>query len=173
MLAVAAAVVLLAGCGGSSSVSPGAYVKSICTALVGWRDQIQSAGRTLQASGLNTASPATAKRQYLTFVSTLLSATRQATASLKSAGTPSVSNGTQIAGGLEQAFARGSGLLATANTHAQAISTASVSAFETAASAVTDEIKSALQGIATITPRSSPPLRAAAVREPACRALAA
>ena len=37
---------------------------------------MQSAGRALQASGIATASPANAKKQYVQFVSTLLSATR-------------------------------------------------------------------------------------------------
>jgi hypothetical protein len=162
----------LGGCGDSSGVAPAAYVKSICTALESWKQQVQSAGRSLQASGLATASPATAKPQYVQFVSSLLAATRHTTTALQAAGAPSVKNGPTIAGGLSGAFARGSQGLATATAHAAAIPTTSVSAFEAAATGVTTEIRTALSNIATITPRSSPALRAAALKEPSCSALA-
>jgi hypothetical protein len=161
-----------AGCGGSSGVPPATYVKSICTALGGWQRQIQSAGRSLQASGLATASPANAKAQYLAFVSTLLRATRQSAASLKAAGTPAIGNGATIASGLTGAFDRGAQGLARAASQASAIPTASASAFESAATTVTSEVRSALQNVSAITPRSSPQLRAAALKEPSCRALA-
>ncbi len=169
------AIIALAGCGGSSGssgVPPKTYVKSICTALGGWKQQVQSAGQALQASGAATASPANAKAQYVSFVSSLLRATRQAAASLKAAGTPSVKNGASIASGLSGAFDRGSQGLATALAHAQAIPTTSNSAFEAAASSDTGEIRSALANISGVTPRSSPQLRAAALSEPSCQALA-
>lgn len=162
----------LAGCGGSSTVAPGQYVKSICTALGGWKQQIQSAGQTLQSSGVATASPANAKAQYLRFVTALLSATRRTTSALRAAGTPAVKNGATIAGDLSGGFASGSQGLQTAYAHASAIPTGSVSAFESAATVVTGELRTALAKIASITPRSSPQLRAAAVREPSCQALA-
>jgi hypothetical protein len=165
-------MVALAGCGGSSGVPPKVYVKSICIALGGWKQDVQSAGRALQGSGIATASPANAKTQYVGFVSSLLRATRQTADSLKAAGAPSVKNGAAIAGGLSGAFERGSQGLSTALSHAQAIPTTSTSAFEAAATGVTTEIRSALGNIAAITPRSSPQLRAAALNEPSCRALA-
>lgn len=170
-LPVVVAVALVA-CGGSSTVPPTSYVKSICTALDSWKTRIQSAGSSLQSSGLTTASPANAKTEYIRFVSTLLAATRQTTGSLKAAGTPAVTGGATIAGALTGAFDRGTQGLATALSHAQAIPTTSTSAFGSAATAVTTEIRSALQSIGAITPRSSPQLRAAATKEPSCRALA-
>jgi hypothetical protein len=169
------AIVTLAGCGGSSGssgVPAKTYVTSICTTLGGWKAQVQSAGRALQSSGAATASPANAKAQYVGFVSSLLHATQQASAALKAAGTPAVKNGAVIASGLSGAFERGSQGLATALAHAQAIPTTSTSAFEAAATAVTSEIRSALANIAGVTPRSSPQLRAAALSDPSCRALA-
>ena len=168
------AVVALAGCGGSSGsgVPAKTYVKSICTALGGWKQQVQSAGQALQSSGAATASPANAKVQYVGFVSSLLRATRQAASSLRAAGTPSVKDGATIAGGLSGAFDHSSQALATALTHAQAIPTTSTAVFEAAANGVTTEIRSALASIAGVTPRSSPQLRAAALTEPSCRALA-
>jgi hypothetical protein len=172
LILVLVAAVGLAGCGGSSSVSPTAYVKSICTALDNWKQQIQAAGRSLQSSGIATASPATAKTQYEGFVTTLVSSTRNTTSALKAAGSPAVKDGGTIAGGLSGAFQRGSQGLAVARSRAAAIPTTSAAAFESAATGVTSQIRSALQNIATITPRSSPQLRAAAAKEPSCRALA-
>jgi hypothetical protein len=171
---VAGTVLALAvtACGGSSQVSAATYVKSICTSLGGWKQHVQSAGQTLQASGIATASPANAKKQYVHFVSTLLTATRNTTGSLKAAGTPAVKDGGAIASGLSSAFERGSQGLATALSHASAIPTTSASAFGSAATGVTTEIRSALQNIAAITPRSSPQLRTAALKEPSCRSLA-
>lgn len=170
--ALVVAAVAVAGCGGSSNVAPSAYVKSMCTALGGWKSRVQSAGQVLQSSGVATASPANAKTQYLRFVSSLVDATRQTATTLKGAGTPDVGGGAAIASGLSGAFERGSQGLATALSHARAIPTASTPAFESAATAVTGEIRSALQNIAGITPRSNPQLRAAAAKEATCRALA-
>ena len=164
--------IALAGCGGSSGVSPSAYVKSICTALGNWKQQVQSAGQALQASGIATASPTNAKAQYVKFVSALLSATRGTAASLKAAGTPAVKDGPAIAGGLSGGFGRGAQGLSSALARASALPTTSSSAFQSAAGGVTAEIRSALSSIASITPRSSPQLRTAALKEPSCRALA-
>jgi len=132
---------------------------------------VQSAGRALQASGIATASPANAKKQYVQFVSTLLSATRNTADSLKAARTPEVKNGGTIASGLSGAFERGSQGLATALSRASAIPTTSASAFGAAATGVTTEIRSALQNIGSITPRSSAQLRAAALKDASCRSL--
>jgi hypothetical protein len=170
--ALAGAVIALAGCGGSSTVAPAKYVRSICIALGSWKQQIQGAGRTLQSSGIATASPASAKAQYVRFVSTMLAATRTTAASLKAAGTPAVKDGATIAGGLSGGFERGAQGLSSALTRASAIPTTSTAAFQSAATSVTGELRSALTSIASITPRSSPQLRSAALREPSCQALA-
>jgi len=165
------AVFALAGCGGSSGVTPSKYVRSICSALGVWKADVQNAGKQLQASGAGTASPPAAKRDYVQFVSALRAATQGAATALQNAGTPAVSNGKQIADGLSGAFARGAQGLVNAEAQARAIPTANATVFEAGASAVTAQIRTALEGIATITPRSSAALRAAASRDAACQVL--
>lgn len=171
MIAAALVALALAACGGSSGTSPATYVKSICTSLVGWKDAVQSAGTKLQGSGAATASPAGAKRDYLAFVSALEHATQQTAGGLRTAGTPAVSDGKKVSGRLVDAFSRAAGGLGTAYAKALAIPTTSASAFDGAASSVTAEIKSSLQGIATISPESSAQLRAAANADPTCQSL--
>ena len=171
-LAVVLLVVLaVAACGGSSGVTPTAYVHSMCAALGSWKNDIQRAGSTLQSSGAGTAPRPVAKQDYLHFVSALLTATQRATSALKSAGEPAVSGGKQIADSLSNAFDGASRKLAQANTQAGSISTASASSFQLAASAVTAEIKSALQGIASVKPSQSQALRVAAAKDSACQVL--
>ena len=171
-LATAAALVAIAGCGGSSSVKPQAYVRSVCVALSSWRNTIQSAGVALQSSGASTASRPVAKEDYQRFVSSLVTATQHAAASLHSAGSPSVTGGGQIATRLTQAFDRAATGLQHASAHAGKIPTDTVAHFQIGATAVSSEIRTALEQIARVTPGQNQELRAAAAKEPACQLLA-
>lgn len=172
LAAVLLVALAVAGCGSSASgVKPTAYVHSMCSALGTWKSDIQKAGSTLQTSGAGKASRPVAKQYYQQFVSALLTATERATSALKSAGKPAVGGGTQIADSLANAFDGASRKLAQANTQAGTISTASASTFQLAASAVTTEIRTALQGIASVKPSQSPELRTAASKDPACQVL--
>jgi hypothetical protein len=167
-----AVVVAVAGCGGgSSAVTPAAYVKSMCSALGTWKSEIQKAGVQLQSSGAGTAKPPVAKHDYQQFVSALLGATQRATSALRAAGSPSVTRGKEIAGGLAAAFDRAGRQLSKANSQALAIPTRNVSVFQLGAASVTAQIKTALQAIASVTPRQSVELRTAAGKEPACQVL--
>lgn len=167
----ALASLALAACGGSSQVKPSAYVKSMCTALGSWRNTIQSAGVALQSSGAATAARPVAKADYQKFVSALVTATRRADDALKSAGVPAVSGGTQLSARLNRAFDTATQRLGQAETQAKAIKTGSATSFQLGASAVTAEIRSALQAIAAVAPGQSAQLRQAAAKEPACQAL--
>lgn len=162
---------LLAGCGGSSQVKPATYVKSLCTALGNWKNTIQSAGVALQSSGAATAARPVAKADYQKFVGALVTATRQADQAVKSAGVPAVSGGKQLANGLAQAFDTATQRLRQAETKAKAIPTDSVATFQAGATAVTDQIRTALNAIAAVAPGRSAQLRQAAAKEPACQAL--
>jgi len=174
LVAALALIIALPGCGGASpSVTPAKYVRSICSALGVWKVQVQNAGKKLQASGAATASPPSAKTDYVQFVSALRTATQGATTALEHAGTPSVNGGKQIADGLSGAFSRGADGLVKAESQARAIPTRNATVFEAAASAVTTQIRNSLQGIASITPRNSAQLRTAATGEPTCQALSA
>lgn len=171
LAAMVLAVLVVAGCGGSSGVTPAQYVHAMCSALGNWKSDIQKAGVKLQSSGAASASRAVAKRDYQQFVSELLAATQRATTALHNAGQPSVDGGKQIADGLSTAFDGASRKLAQASTQAAAISTASASSFQLGASSVTAQIRVALQGIASVKPSQSAALRSAAAKDPACQVL--
>jgi hypothetical protein len=162
---------LLAGCGSSAQVKPAVYVHSVCTALGNWKNTIQSAGVALESSGAANASRPVAKADYRQFVGALATATSRATNELRAAGVPQVAHGQQIAGALTRAFDRAARRLARASAGARAIPTDSAAAFQAGATSVTDEIKSALQGLSAVSPGGSPELRSAAAGEPACQLL--
>ena len=172
VVAVATVVVAIAGCGGSSGVSATSYVSSVCTAATTWRNSIQAAGTKLSA-GVNTKSLTKAKAEYVDFVNSLVAATGQAESQLKSAGTPSVSNGTQIANSLVGIFANAKGTLQQAASSAAALPTSSTSAFESSASQVVTRIRSSLAGMSSVTPERNAELRAAASKDKTCQSLAA
>lgn len=163
---------LIASCGSSSSVKPAAYVKSVCQALGNWRNTIQSAGVALESSGAATASRPVAKLDYQRFVGSLVTATRRAARDLKAAGVPAVPRGAHIAQRLSGAFDRASQGLTRASAQAKSIQTDSAAHFQLGTSAVSAEIRSALQQIARVSPGQSQELRNAASKEPSCVALA-
>lgn len=171
---LASAAVAAAGCGGSSSsgVTPAAYVKSVCTAATNWRNAIQSAGTKL-SSGVHTKSLPKAKTEYVDFVSSLVTATGQAESQLKSAGSPSVSNGKQIAGSLVRIFESAKSTLGQAATQAASLPTSSARAFEASASRVVTSIRSSLAGMSSVTPERNAELHAAASKDKTCQSLAA
>jgi hypothetical protein len=171
-LATAIALVAIAGCGGSSSVKPEAYVKSVCVALGDWRNTIQSAAAALQSSGASSASRSVAKEDYQRFVGSLVTATRRAAASLQAAGSPSVNGGARIATRLTRAFDNAAAGLQRAEAQAGKIPTDTAAHFRLGASAVSGEIRNGLEQIARVTPGQNQQLRAAAAKEPACQLLA-
>jgi hypothetical protein len=170
-LAVALSALALAGCGGASGAAPASYVKSICTTLGSWKTAVEAASVRLQASAPKTTSLSQGKQQYVTFVSALVSATNRAASGLKGAGIPAVSGGQQISNALVQAFSNASSALGRAASQAAAIPITGAAAYQAAASGVTAQIRGSLSGMANVTPRKSPQLRAAAASEPACRTL--
>ena len=168
---LATAAFALSGCGGSSTVTPAAYVKSVCSAATNWRNAIQVAGTKL-STGVNTTSLAQAKSEYVGFVSALVTATTSAETQLKSAGAPSVTNGKQISSTLVGIFTGAKGSLARAAVQAAALPTSSATAFKTAANQVVVGIRSSLAGMSNVTPERNAQLRAAAAKDSTCRSLA-
>lgn len=170
-IAVAAVALVIGGCGGSSTVTPAAYVKSVCLALGNWTNTIQSARVALESSGASAASRQVAKTDYQHFLSALVSATRRATGALRAAGTPSVGHGRALAQRLTGAFGQATAGLAKASADAGSIRTASAAAFQSDAGAVSAEIRTALARIAQVAPGQNAQLRSAAARQPACQLL--
>jgi hypothetical protein len=165
----------LASCGGSSSSSSGvtaaAYVKSACGTLAIWKSDVTSAAAKLQTAGSAAKSLAQGKADYVVFVTSLVAATRKAATGLQSSGTPNVKDGKQAAETLSQAFTRASTSLAGTIAKAKAIPTTSAAAYQAAASGVSNQFKSSLNTLANASPKRNDELRAAAAKDPTCRAL--
>lgn len=175
-IAAAVLVLSLAGCGSSSSsakVSPAAYVKSVCTAAGNWFGSAQTAGRRLQTTVHQSKSLANVKGAYIDFVDELLHATQRAEKQLKSAGTPSVTNGKNISSEVISAFNNARSGLKHAASQVRKTPTSSATAFEGAAGGVQRTVQRALQSMASLAPQKNPQLRAAALNEPSCRRLRA
>jgi ABC-type Fe3+-citrate transport system substrate-binding protein len=172
--ALAVAVLAVAGCGSSSnpsSVSAASYVKSVCTAATTWKNAIQSAGSQLQSQASSKSLPKT-KSAYVSFVSSLVSATGAAQSQLSSAGAPSVSNGKRISSTLVGIFTNAKHSLTQALSDAQAIPTGNAKDFQTKAAAVQGDVRSALAAMSSVTPEKNPALHAAAANDPTCKTLA-
>jgi hypothetical protein len=172
-VAATGVALLIGGCGGSSTVTPAAYVKSVCLALGNWTNTIQSARVALESAGAATASRPVAKQDYQRFLASLLTDTRRATRALRAAGTPSVSGGGRIAGRLTGAFGRAAEALAKASADAGSIRTDTAADFQADANRISAEITSALEQIARVTPGQNTRLRRAAAKQPACQLLSA
>ena len=171
-----AVTLALAACGGgssssSSAVTAAAYVKSACGTLVTWKGDVTAASAKLQTASNAAKSLAQGKAEYVVFVTSLVAATRKAATGLQSAGIPNVKDGKQAAETLSQAFTRASTSLAGTIAKAKAIPTTSAAAYQAAASGVTNQFKSSLNTLASASPKRNDQLRAAAAKDPTCRAL--
>jgi hypothetical protein len=159
----------LAGCGGASGTDPKVYVKSVCTALARWRDDVQTAGSALESAATSGhVSLHQGKHSYLAFVAALLRATIGATTSLKAAGVPAVDGGKQVSSTLVGAFSGAQKALAIAASKASLIPTTNTGAYAAAAAEVTGSIRNALASMTAVSPRRNPQLRAAANKQPEC-----
>jgi hypothetical protein len=169
-LAALVVSVTLAGCGGGSSgVSAEAYVKARCITLSAWKSAVQRAGTEIQAARPKTLQEG--KSNYRRFVSRLLTATRHAESAMRAAGTPAVTDGSQIARALVAAFGNAARQLQQAAGHARAIPTNSTTAYAKAVGGLTTSISQMLTRMGSISPGNSTQLQAAAAKSPACKSL--
>jgi hypothetical protein len=170
-LALVACTLALVGCGGGQSgVDAAVYVKSICGTLTTWKTDVQNAGGQLHTGSDSAKSLVEGKRQYVVFINALVAATRRAATGLKTAGVPSVHNGSEIAMSLQGAFTRASASLARAAARARQIPTDNAGDYQAATSGVSDQFKQSLSGIGALTPKNAQ-LDAAAAKDPSCKAL--
>jgi hypothetical protein len=167
--ATVAVALALAGCGGSSGVSPAAYVKTRCTVVSGWKTAVQNAGTKLSADQPKTL--AQGKQDYVRFVAALLGATRHAHAAIGSAGTPAVSNGAHLASALVDAFSGAERQFSQAASKAARIPTTTTTAYAKAVTGVTASIRQTLTSMGGVNPGASAQLESAAAKEPACKSL--
>ncbi len=168
ILAITAAV---AGCGssGSAGVSAGAYVKSICTAILPFQQSFQARAAALHLTAPNAAQD---KSEFQGFLTGVASDTEHVVTRLRAAGTPNVANGKVIGPGIVNAFSQLGGALSNAASQASSLPTSSLAAFKTAAQPVARGISASSNAITSgLAPLKSPALVKTQQSEPACRSL--
>ncbi|MBV9423437.1 MAG: hypothetical protein JOZ98_11030 [Solirubrobacterales bacterium] len=173
--ATALAIAALAGCGSSgssSSVTPAAYVKSICTAVTPFEADVVKRSDELNLTTLANAEQG--KKAIQGFLSAVSDDTDRALSKLKGAGTPNVSNGKQLADTVVSAFTQLKAAVGHALAQAEALPTSSPEAFKTAATHLGTTVRTSMSGIgSSLDKLKSPELEKAAAKEPACTSLGA
>jgi hypothetical protein len=169
--ATAVVVVALAGCGGRSGVTPAAYVKSICTAITSWRNEVQGATAQFESTFPKSSSLVVAKQRLDAFVAALLRAAVSGITTTKAAGFPDVNGGQRVAASLVGAFETTQRSLGEAASQASLIPTAGNEAFAAAVGQVRTTVAATLHGMNTVSPGTNPVLRREIAKQPACAAL--
>jgi hypothetical protein len=165
---------LLAGCGGSgtSTVTPAAYVKSVCSAVGPFERDIVARSSALNLTG--NINPAQGKTIFENFLTAVAKDTDAALNKLKAAGQPNVNNGKAIETAIVGAFSKMKTALDGAAGQAKALPTANPAAFKTAAVNIGRSVQSSLSNIGNSlgsTALQNQQLQKAATKEPACKAL--
>ncbi len=169
-----AVVLAVAGCGsGSSKVSAGSYVGSVCSATASWYRTVQVAGMKLQSTVHTSKSLSDVKSAYVGFVGSLLHATQRAEHQIRGAGTPSVNGGKRISNELINAFDRAQRGLKSAAAAVRRAPTSSSAAFEAAAGGIQSTVQRSLRSLSALAPQKNPQLHAAALKDPSCQRLRA
>jgi hypothetical protein len=163
-------LLLCAGCGsgGSSKVSAGSYVKSVCSAISPLERDVVNRSSALNNS---TASNATdAKKTLQGFLHAVEQDSQNAVSRIRAAGTPDISGGKTVAGAIVRTFSELRDAMKVAVTKSQALPTTSPSSFNSAAQALTTSVRGSLNSI-DASGLSNPELEKAASKEPACKSL--
>jgi hypothetical protein len=156
------------GSGGSSTVTPAAYVKSVCTAL----GPVVTALRSKQAAVTSATTPSEAKSAFQDYVSTVSTSLGTAIPQVQAAGTPSVSNGSRIESAIVNAFTQLKTALGAAGSQIGSVPTDNAAAFQAGFQSIATNLKSSTAGIKpSLQGLQSPELKSAATAEPACAAL--
>jgi hypothetical protein len=164
----------ISACGGSSSsgVSAGSYVKSVCTAVRSWANDIAARSSALNVASITNA--AQGKTAIQAFFTAAVADTNTVVSKLKSAGMPNVTNGKQISGALVSSFGQIETALSSGKTQADALPTNDPQAFKTAGQTLANGVRASLANIGTsLNGLKSPELQAAAKKEPACSTVGA
>jgi hypothetical protein len=169
-VALALALGACGGSSGSSGVSPAAYAKSICTAVVPFERDVATRSDALNLATIKSA--ADGKTALEGFLTAIAADTSTAVTQLKAAGVPSVTNGKRIAAGIVSTFSKLDVALNSAAAQAKTLPTSSPQAFKTAAATLGGSVRSSMGNIAgSLSGLNSAQLEAAAKKVPACHTL--
>jgi hypothetical protein len=172
LAAAAGIAAVVAGCGssGPQSVTPAAYVKSICSAVAPFESDVQARSNALSSTKLT--DPIQGKQMLQDFLGAISRDSDLVLTRLKHAGAPSVRNGKAIAAAVVSAFAQLKRALQQAFAQAGVLPTSSAAAFRTGAQALGSAVSGSMQNIgAGLSGLKDPALVKAAAKEPACQSL--
>lgn len=163
-------VFIVAGCGGSSpssKVSTASYVKSVCSAILPLERDVVA-----RSQAVNKPSPSAtqAKKTLQGFLAAIEQDSNLALSQLRSAGTPDISDGTNVAGSIVNAFTRLRDAIHTAAGKANALPTNSPTAYSAAAQALNASVRGSLSNLDP-SGFHSPDVEKAAAKQPACKSL--
>jgi hypothetical protein len=172
----AVAGLLVSGCGGgsssSSAVSAGAYVKTVCTAVRSWAQDIQSRSGALNVASIKNATQG--KTAIQSFFKAAVGDTADVVSKLRSAGTPGVNQGQKISAALVASFTRIETALTEGQKQADALPIKDPVAFKNAGQALASSVRSSLTNIGSgLSGLTSPELEKASKKEPSCAPLGA
>ena len=159
-------LLLCAGCGsgGSSKVTAGSYVKSVCSAITPLERDVVNRSSALNNSSASNA--ADAKKTLQGFLNAIEQDSENAVARIRSAGTPDISGGKTVAGAIVRTFSELRDAMKVAVTKSRSLPTTSASSFNSAAHALTTSVRGSLNNI-DASGLSNPALEKAASKEPA------
>jgi len=152
-LAAAAALAVSAcgdddgGGGGGDTVSASDYANDICTAFLGWRDDIQKRQTDLQEGLSPGISPQEGKDALAGFLGDAVTASDDLVDEVEAAGTPDAENGEEAAAALQQAAQDARDELDKARQNVDDLPTDDRQAFGAAASQLGNGVKTALEGV--------------------------
>ncbi len=166
--------VALAACGssGQSGVSPAAWVKSVCSAVGPFEQDVVSRSSALDVATFRDA--VQSKKALEHFLEAVQADAAGALSRLRSAGAPNVANGNAIAGAVVGAFSRVEVTMGSAVGQARALPAGSAAALRSAARALGVRVRNSLSSFPSLssTALRSPQIDQAAAKEPACRSIA-
>lgn len=172
-LVALASALAIAGCGGSgsSTVAAGPYMKSVCTAVSSFEQDVRTRSSALKTSTI-AKSPAQGKVIFQDFLSAVADDSRTALTRLKAAGTPGVTDGNKIEAAFISVFSRLEDAMNHAAASASALPTTSGTAFQSGANSLIASFESTMTGLgSSLSGLKSPALDKAAAKEPACSSL--
>jgi len=181
VLGLAMVLVLLPACsndggdgGAAPAVTPGTYVKSLCTSVQSYVDDITTLSTDF-AAGIDPAASADDQKQaVLDFLDDALALTDALIEQVDAAGVPDVEGGAAMVEAIAASFQEARDVLEAARARVEAASTEDPQAFAAELNEVGATIQSSLGGIGgSLDLVDSPELAAAAEDEPTCAALAA
>jgi ElaB/YqjD/DUF883 family membrane-anchored ribosome-binding protein len=155
------------------TVSPEEYVKTVCTSMSTWVNDVQTMSNDFTTNLDPSADLQTQKDAIVQLFDDMLGATDTLISSLQSAGTPDVDNGDQIQAALSDSFEQARTALNDAKTQVEKLGIDDPAAFATELGNIGTAIQSSMSGITgSLGGLQAPELEQAAAQEPACQAIA-